>query len=167
MVLGMSLPVFTAVHVAISLIAIASGIIVVFAMLSSLRLNLLTALFLITAALTSLTGFLFPFHGVTPGIILGVLSLAVLLPATLARYTFHLGGHWRATYIVCSVVALFFNVFVLIAQSFEKVPALHVLAPTGKEPAFMVAQLLNLIVLGALALLDLRRFHPITPALAA
>jgi polyphosphate kinase len=38
-----------------------------------------TKLFLITTAATSVTGFLFPFHGFTPGQAVGILSLIVLL----------------------------------------------------------------------------------------
>jgi hypothetical protein len=42
------------------------------------------------------------------------------------------------------VVALDFNCFVLVVQSFEKVPALKALAPTQAEPPFAIAQLLVL-----------------------
>lgn len=160
MLLGLSLPVFTAVHVIISLVAIGTGIIVAVGMLSSLRLPTLTAVFLSTTLLTSLTGFLFPWKGITPGIILGVISVAILIPVISARYTFHMSGSWRGVYVLGSVAALFFNVLVLITQSFEKVPALHALAPNGNEPAFLVAQVLSLAVFAALGTLAFRRFHP-------
>jgi len=156
MVLGMPLSTFTTVHVALSLIGIASGFIVVLGMISSERLNALTLLFLVTTVLTSLTGFFFPFHGVTPGIIVGVLSLIALVPAILARYSSHLLGKARATYVVCSVLALWFNVFVLIVQSFMKVPALHALAPA----AFKVAQAAALVLLIVLGILAAKKFHP-------
>jgi hypothetical protein len=160
MVLGMSLPVFTYVHVALSLIAILAGIVVLLGMIRSMRLNLITALFLITTVLTSVTGFFFPYHGVTPGIILGVLSLVVLLIAILARHSFHMLGKWRWIYIVSSVIALWFNVFVLIAQLFQKVPALHAHAPTGSEPPFLVSQVTVMLLFIILGTYAVRGFHP-------
>jgi hypothetical protein len=160
MFLGMSLPVFTYVHVGLSLIGIASGMVVVLGMLRSMRLDLVTALFLIATVLTSLTGFLFPYHGVTPAMVFGVLSLIAMLGAILARHSFHLLGKWRWIYVICSVVALWLNVFVLIAQSFMKIPALHPLAPTGSEPPFEVAQVVALAVFIALGTLAVKKFHP-------
>jgi len=164
MVLGLSLSAFTTLHVAISLIGIASGIIVLLGMLGSMRLSALTFLFLVTTALTSITGFFFPFHGVTPGIVVGILSLVVLLPASLARYAFHMAGAWRWIYVVTATIALWFNVFVLIAQLFEHVPALHALAPTGTEPPFKIAQLCALVLFAVLGFLAVRRLHPAMPA---
>jgi hypothetical protein len=163
MVLGLSLHAFTQLHVAISLIGIGSGLVVLLGMLASLRVPALTLLFLVTTLLTSLTGFLFPFHGVTPGIVVGILSCIVLVPAFLARYAFSLRGAWRWVYVVTSAIALWFNVFVLIVQLFEKVPALHALAPTGSEPPFKITQLIALVVLAVLGFLAVRRFHPAAP----
>jgi hypothetical protein len=158
MVLGMSLPTFTAVHVAISIIGILSGIVVVLGMIRNVPANAVTALFLTTTVLTSLTGFLFPFHGVTPGIVLGILSLVVLFFAILARYSFHLAGPWRWIYVVTSVIALFFNCLVLIVQTFEKTPALKGIAPTG-------AQVVNLLLFLVLGFFAVKKFHPApTPA---
>jgi len=159
-ILGMSLAAFTQLHVALSLIGILSGLVVLLGMLGSKPLNAITALFLITTVLTSLTGFLYPFHGVTPGIIIGVLSMIVLLLAILARYAFHYAGGWRATYVVTSVIALWFNVFVLIVQSFEKVPALHALAPTQTESPFKITQIVVLAVFIVLGVRAVRKFHP-------
>ena len=159
-ILGLSLHAFTQFHVALSLIGILSGLVVLLGMLGSKPLNAVTAAFLITTVLTSLTGFLFPFHGVTPGIVIGILSLIVLLLAILARYAFHYTGGWRATYVVTSVIALWFNVFVFIVQSFQKVPALHVLAPTGTEIPFKVSQLVVLITFIVLGVRAVRKFHP-------
>jgi hypothetical protein len=161
MILGMTLPVFTFVHVAISLIAILSGIVVVLGMIRNMRLNVVTVLFLLTTVLTSVTGFFFPFKGVTPGIILGILSLIVLFPAILARHAFHMIGKWRWIYVVCSVIALWFNFFVLIAQSFEKVPALHALAPKGSEPPFLITQVIFMVVYIFLGYSAVKKFHPI------
>ena len=158
MILGMSLAGFTQLHVAISIFAIVAGFLVVFGMLAGKRWPLLPALFLITTAATSITGFMFPYHGVTPGIVVGILSMIVLLLATIALYGGHLAGGWRGTYVVTAILALYLNFFVLIVQSFEKVPALHSLAPTGKEMPFKVAQLLALVVFVVLGVLAYRKF---------
>jgi hypothetical protein len=155
MILGMSLAVFTQVHVAISLIGIASGFVVIFGMLASKRMPAMTALFLTTTILTSVTGFLFSFHGVTPGIVIGILSLVILALAVIAWYR-----GWRGTWVITTMLAQFFNFFVLVVQSFEKVPALHALAPTQKETPFQVAQLATLLVFVALAVLTYRKFRP-------
>ncbi|HEY3767663.1 MAG TPA: hypothetical protein VGN44_03230 [Candidatus Angelobacter sp.] len=162
MVFGMSLATYTQIHVAISLIGIGSGLIVVFGMMSGKRMDGLTALFLITTALTSITGFFFPFEHITPGIILGILSLIVLAICIPARYTFHLAGTWRATYVITAVIALYFNCFVLVAQSFLKIPSLHALAPTGKEPPFAIAQGILLVLFIVLGVMATKKFHPIT-----
>ena len=118
---------FTFIHVAISLLAIASGFIVVFGLISAKRLDGWTAFFLATTILTSVTGFGFPIVGVTPGIVLGVISLVVLAVALYARYARHLAGIWRPIYVITAVIALYLNFFVLIVQSFQKVPALKAL----------------------------------------
>jgi hypothetical protein len=115
-------------------------------------------LFLITTALTSITGFFFPFKGVTPGIVLGVLSLVILAVAVFALYGGRLGGGWRRTYAITAMIALYLNVFVLVAQLFEHVPALHALAPTGTEGPFKIAQALLLVVSVWLITLAAMRF---------
>jgi hypothetical protein len=145
---------FTIIHVAISLVAIASGFIVVFGLISAKRLDGWTAFFLATTILTSVTGFGFPIVGVTPGIVLGVISLVVLALALYARYARHLAGIWRPIFVITAVIALYLNFFVLIVQSFQKVPALKALAPTQSELPFAIAQLVALgafINLGYLA----------------
>jgi len=158
MVLGMSLETFTLVHVLISLVGIASGIIVMYGFLTNQRLDRWTALFLLTTALTSLTGFLFPFKGVTPGIKLGIISCVVLAVAIVTRYAMHLA--WRKTYVIAACMALYFNVFVLVVQSFEKVSALKALAPTQKEPPFAVAQIAVLLLFVVLTIFAVKRFRP-------
>jgi hypothetical protein len=160
MVFGMSLATYTLIHVIISLIGIASGLIVLFGMFSSKRLDRITALFLATTALTSLTGFGFPFEHVTPGIILGILSLLVLAISIPARYSFHMADKWRAIYVITAVIALYFNCFVLIAQSFLKIPALHALAPKGNEPPFAIAQGILLVLFIVAGTLAVKKFHP-------
>ena len=159
MVLGMSLATYTAVHVVISLIGIVSGLMVVFGMFSGKRMDGLTAIFLLTTALTSITGFGFPFEHLLPSHILGIISLIVLALAIPARYVFHLAGAWRAIYVIGAVMALYLNCFVLVVQSFMKVPALHVLAPTQKEPPFAVTQLVVLAIFIALGYKATKKFQ--------
>jgi len=143
MILGMSTETFTQLHVAISIIAILSGLFVVFGWISGARRDGATAIFLATTILTSVTGFLFPFAW-TPGNIIGVLSMFLLTIAVLARYQYKLAGGWRRTYVITAVISLYFNFFVFIVQSFQKIPPLHELAPKGSEPPFAVVQLVAL-----------------------
>jgi hypothetical protein len=159
MVLGMSLATYTIVHVIISLVGIGSGLIVLFGLLNGRLLSPWNGLFLLTTVLTSVTGFFFPYTKITPGIILGVLSLITLAIALFALYARHLSGGWRRTYAVTALIALYFNVFVLVAQLFEKVPAIHALAPTQTEPPFKIAQLLLLILAIVLITLAAKRFR--------
>lgn len=151
---------FTLVHVILSLIGILSGLVVLYGLLTANRMNGWTMLFLVTTVATSVTGFGFPFHGITPAIIVGILSLIFLLASIMARYVFHLAGSWRWIYVVSSVVALYFNVFVLVAQAFMKIPALHALAPKGSEPPFAIAQGIVLLLFVVAGILSVKRFHP-------
>jgi len=153
------LEIYTLIHVGISLLAIGSGFIVIFGMLAGKRLDRWTAFFLATTVLTSLTGFGFPITGFTPGIIIGIISLVVLAPAIYARYPGRLAGLWRGVYVVTAVIAQYLNFFVLIVQSFMKVPALHSLAPTGSEPPFLIAQIVTLVAFFVLGSLAVIRFH--------
>jgi hypothetical protein len=159
-ILGMSTAAFTTLHVAISLAGIASGIVVVVCMLTSTELDFWTGVFLATTVLTSATGFLFHAEKVLPSHIVGVLSLVLLAAAILALYAFGLAGAWRTVYVITAVTSLYLNVFVLVVQSFLKVPALHALAPKGSEPPFAIAQGIVLILFVALGVLAVRRFHP-------
>jgi len=160
MVLGMSLATYTTVHVIISLIGIASGFIVLFGFLRGTLFTLWNSLFLITTVLTSVTGFGFPNTKVTPGIVVGILSLIVLAIVIFAFYAGRLKGAWRRTYVITAMIALYFNVFVLIAQLFEKVPAIHALAPTQTEAPFKIAQLLLLVLFAILISAAARKFRP-------
>lgn len=150
---------FTLFHVAISLLAIGSGFVALAGLISGKRLDGRTAFFLATTVATSVTGFLFPITRLTPGLVLGAISLVVLALAIYARYAGHLAGIWRPVYVVTAVVAVYLNVFVLIVQSFQKVPALHALAPTGSEPPFAIAQGLALVAFIGLGVLAVRRFR--------
>lgn len=149
----------TLVHVIISLIGIVSGLVVTYGLLRSQRMDGLTMLFLVTTVATSVTGFLFPFHKLLPSHILGVISLVLLAFAIAGRYAFHLAGAWRRIYSVTAVLSLWLNVFVLIAQLFMKVPALHPLAPTGSEPPFLIAQTVVMIIFIVLAVLAAKNFR--------
>ena len=146
------MPILTLVHVAISLVGIAAGLVVVYGFLTGPRLKGWNTLFLVMTILTSVTGFFFKFHGITPGIVLGVISLIVLGLALLA-----LKNGWSKTYIVTCTIAEFLNVLVLIVQSFQKIPVLHAMAPTGSEPITTVCKVVALIVFAVLAWLAIRK----------
>ncbi len=155
----MILHIYTIIHVIISLVGIFTGLVVLLGMLSGKNLDGWTKWFLITTVLTSVTGFFFPFHGFTPAIGVGIISLLVLAVAIYARYPCQLAGHWRWIYVVTAVIALYFNLFVEVVQAFEKVPALKVMAPTQTEPPFKLTQLVVLalfVVLGIVAAIRFR-----------
>jgi hypothetical protein len=156
----MILDIYTIIHTLISLIAIFTGLIVVFGMIGGKRLDGLTKWFLITAVLTTATGFFFPFHGFTPAIGLGIISLPFLALTIFARCSRQLAGAWRWIYVVGAVMSLYFNLFVLVVQSFEKVPALHAIAPTQTESPFKLTQLVVLAVSVVLAIIAVVRFNP-------
>ena len=166
MIFGMSLATYTLIHVIISLIGIVSGLIVLFAMFGGKRLEGVTALFLVTTVLTSVTGFGFPFEHLLPSHIVGMISLVVLAIAILARYSLNLAGKWRAIYVITAVMALYLNVFVLVVQSFLKVPALHAMAPKGNEPPFLIAQVVVMALFIVLGILAVRKFHPAQMSMA-
>ncbi|MGH9743143.1 MAG: hypothetical protein ACRD51_12435 [Candidatus Acidiferrum sp.] len=151
---------FTFFHVLLSLVGIFTGFIAVFGMIAGKRLDGWNGLFLTTTALTSVTGFLFPFHKITPGIILGIISLVVLAVAIPARYLFDLAGAWRTIYAVTATIALYLNVFVLVAQLFAKVPALHAMAPKGNEPTFLISEIVVMALFIVLTIAAAIKFHP-------
>jgi hypothetical protein len=159
MILGMTTSTFTLVHVLLSLVGIGSGFLVVYGMLLGKRFDGATAIFLLTTVLTSLTGFLFPFEHLLPSHVVGIISLVALAVAILARYALHLTGAWRPLYVVCAVLALYLNVFVLVVQVFLKVPAVHALAPTQKEPPFLVVQLIVMALFVVLGIFAVKKFH--------
>jgi hypothetical protein len=154
----MSLHAFTILHVIICFVELAAGAVVVLRLMEG-RQSRLTGLFLVSAALTAITGFLFPFHGVTPAIKVGVLSLLVTLLAALALYSFKLRGGWRRTYAISAVIVLYFDAFVAVVQAFEKIGSLHRLAPTGKEAPFAVVQGLLLVLFVIAGFVAAKRFR--------
>ena len=163
MILGMSLSTFTTAHVIISLIAIVSGIIVMFGLLGSKRMPGMTAIFLLFRILTSATGFLFPFEKLLPSHMIGILSLVLLAIACIALYGMNLSAAWRSVYVVTAMTSLYLNVFVLIIQAFLKVPALHALAPSvpPSEPPFAVIQGIVLVFFVIVIIGAVRRFRPV------
>jgi len=162
MILGMSLSTFVTVHVIISLIGIVAGIIVMFGMLGSNRMPGLTAIFLLFTILTSATGFLFPFEKLLPSHVISILSLVLLVIACFALYVMKLSGAWRWIYAVTALLSLYFNVFVLVIQSFLKVPALAAVAPGNPPsgPVFGVVQGIVLVFFILMIIGAIRRFRP-------
>jgi hypothetical protein len=163
MVLGMSLATFTLVHVIISLIAIVAGIVAMFGMLGSNRMPGMTAIFLLTTILTNATGFLFPFEGFKPSYVIAGLSLVLLAIACLALYGMKLAGAWRWIYVVTALLSLYFNVFVLVIQSFLKIPALAAVAPGNPPsgPVFGAVQGIVLLFFILMIIGAVRRFRPV------
>lgn len=153
------------IHTIISLIAIVAGVIVMFGMLSSKRQDGLTAIFLLFTILTSATGFVIPpflSEKLLPSHMIGILSLVLLAIACIALYAMKLGGPWRWIYVVTALVSLYLNVFVLVIQSFLKVPFLHALAPSvpPAEPPFAVVQGIVLVFFVIMIIGAWRRFRP-------
>jgi hypothetical protein len=159
MILGMSIATFTLLHVIVSLLGILFGFVAIAEMISNKSSGLVAASFLVFTIATSASGFLFPFNGLDPAFIVGIISLVILALAVYARYGRHLAGGSRLLYVVCATLAQWLNVFVAIAQAFQKIPALHALAPKGSEPPFAVVQSVVLLAFVVLGYLAARRFN--------
>lgn len=166
MVLGLSLETFTQLHVVLSLVAIVAGLVTLAAMLGSQRPGWITHVFLVTTALTTLSGFLFPVTDFTPAQGTGAVSTILLWPAFFGLYLFRLAGVWRPIFVITATAALYLNCFVLVVQGFQKVPALSALAPTQSEAPFLVVQVAVLAAFVYFGWRALRQFHPpaMTPA---
>lgn len=162
--MGLSLATFTLLHVLISLIGIAAGLIAAFGWLKSDLSRASTTIFLAATILTSVTGFLFPAPKVLPSHVVGLISLVLLGLATFALYGRHLLGIWRPIFTITAMLSLYLNVFVLVIQAFLKIALLKSLAPTQTEPAFLVAQGAAFLLFTALAILTTARFRPTQPA---
>jgi hypothetical protein len=161
-ILGISTDAFLAFHVIISLIGIASGLVVLYGLVNGQAFGAWTAVFLATTILTSATGFPLPPFGFDPPRAVGILSLVLLALAVVAFYGFHLAAAWRWIYVVAAMMALYLNAFVAVIQAFGKLSFLQSLAPTQSEPPFVIAQLVVLAAFVALGFLAVRRFHPAT-----
>ena len=156
----MILYIYTVIHTLISLVAIFTGVVVLFGMIAGKRLDGWPKWFLTMAVLTTVTGFFFPFHGFTPAIGLGIISLPFLAITIFARYGRHLNGAWRWIYVIGAVICLYFNLFVLVVQLFEKVPALQAIAPTQTESPFKLVQLIVIVLTILLGIIAVVRFRP-------
>jgi hypothetical protein len=160
MVLGISFALFTAIHIFISVLALFSGFIVLYGLWTSQRMPAVTAFFLLTTIVTSVTGFPIPPFGMDPPRIVGIISLVALAVAVVALYFMKLRGIGRLLYIAGAVFALYLNTFVFVVQSFQKFPSIASLAPTQSEPPFLIVQVATLLFFVVAGLIALRKFHP-------
>ena len=162
----MFLTIYTLIHVVISLLGIAAGFVVIYGMLTAKPLEKWTMYFLATTTATSVTGFFFPFEGFKPAYVFGVISLVALAAAYYALRTKQLAGGWRKVYVISVLVAQYLNCFVLVVQSFLKLPPLKGLAPTQSEPPFAIAKGVVLVLFIVLGVATVKRFRPIANSLA-
>ncbi len=155
----MGLATFTLIHILISLAGIVSGLVVLGGWLAGKHYRGWTAFFLVTTVTTSVTGFFFPFRGFTPAYGVGVISLFLLAAAMYGLYVRRLSGVWTKVYVISAVTALYLNFFVLVAQLFQKTPALKELAPTQSEPPFGISQGIVLLLFVVLGIAAVRQFR--------
>ena len=153
------LPTFTLIHTLLSLAGIISGLLVVGGLIAGQRLDAWTAVFFVTTVLTNITGFGFPFGALLPSHIVGIVSLVVLAVGLAARYGKQLAGSWRSVFVATTVLALYLNVFVLMVQLFQRTPGLIAVAPTQASPAFVVTQLLVLVLFAGLGWAAVKGFR--------
>jgi hypothetical protein len=150
-------------HLLFCFVALLAGALVLIALCGGRRQPTWDAVLLVSTALISLTGFPLPAPPGTPtpdpAQILGVMELVIVLIAALAIYVGHLAGAWRGTYVVAMVLAVYFNVFVTVVQAFLKIGFLHALAPTGKEPPFLIAQLIALALFVVIGVTAFKRYR--------
>jgi hypothetical protein len=151
--------VYTLIHVGLSLVGIFAGLVVAGGLVAGKQLQGWTGVFLVTTAARSITGFGFPFVTLLPSHVVGVISLVVLGVVIIGRYVKHLTGAWRGIYTLGALLALYLNVFVLLAQLFRRLPALIVAAPTQKEPPLLVTQLVVLALFVWLAWAAVKGFR--------
>lgn len=152
--------VLTLVHVVVSIIAIGAGFIVVGGFYTNRLLTSSNTIFLVMTVLTCATGFMFPITGFTPAIGVGVVTSLILIPTCYAVFIGKLAGRWRLIYLIGAVAVLYFNVFVLFAQLFLRLPPLRELAPTQREAPFMIVQLGVLLTFIAIGIVANARFKP-------
>jgi len=162
----MILVAFTFFHVLLSLTGLAAGFVAISSLIKAKPTDRWTDVFLWTTLATSVTGFMFPVHRFMPSHGVGILSVIDLGFAYFALYKHRLDGRWKRVFAISSVIALYFNVFVAIAQCFEHIKALKVLAPTQSEPPFLVAQLIALVVFIALGVIAERSARALSATLS-
>jgi hypothetical protein len=170
MIAGLSIANFTILHVVITLSAIVSGFVVMFALLSSKRPAGLTVIFWLFTVATTVTGFMFPFNGFTPAIGTGVVATLFFVVGLIAIYIKKCIGAWRWIYVVTMMVSLYLNVFVLITQSFQKLkflnPAAPMVGPPFADPTntqFVIAQVATIVFFLVVGFLAVRKFRPNSP----
>jgi hypothetical protein len=152
-------------HVAITLIAIVSGLYVLWSLLVGRLPGRANLVFLLFTFLTCATGFAIAptLPPPSPAQVTGGVALLALAVALYALYGRRLAGAWRAVYVVTAILGLYLNVFVLVIQAFSKVGALCALMPACPAPGgpvFAAAQGSVLLVFLAAAWLAVKRFHP-------
>jgi hypothetical protein len=150
----------TLFHVIVSLIAIAAGIVLAHGLITRKRYDRWTLIFMVTTAVTVLTGFVFPYNGFTPGIGVGIICVLIFIPTALARYRFAMAGIWRPIFVVGALALFYFNCLVFVVQSFQKIPPLNALAPTGGEPIIGAVQAVVFIAFLIVGFFSIRRFRP-------
>jgi hypothetical protein len=138
--LGLSLAAFTQLHVAITLVAILAGLVLFGGAIAGRWPALANGVFLVFTILTSITGFMFPHKPIGPPFIFGVISLVVLAFALYALFGRGMERRWRGAYFAAALLAQWLNMVVLVIQSFQKIPALNALAPTGTEAPLLATQ---------------------------
>ena len=161
MILGMDW--LTLIHVLISLVGVLTGLVLLLALMGGRNPQNWAAWFLVSTILTSVTGYFFPITKLTPAQIVGVISLIALALAVYALYGRGLSGRLRGTYVVTVTLALYLNIFVLVIQSFQKIPPLRAIAPGNPPsgPAFMITQLVVLVALILGGWKAFRTFRPL------
>jgi len=149
-------------HLVVCFIALIAGAVVLVALCNGRHQPAWVAVLLLSSALISITGFPLPSPPGTPtpdpAQVVGVLELVVVVIAALALYGGRLARIWGGLYDVTIVLAVYLNVFVTVAQAFSKVGFLHALAPTGKEPPFLIAQVLTLALFVVIGVIAFKRF---------
>lgn len=161
MIFGLSVATYTLLHVVLSLAGIVAGLVVAGGLIAGARPERCAAVFLVTTIAANVTGFGFPFVHFLPSHAVGIISLVVLVVVIVAHYVKHFAGRWRTTYAGGLVVATYFNVFVLVAQLFKRIPVLFVAAPTQSEPPFVLTQSLVLALFIWLGVAAVKGFRPV------
>jgi hypothetical protein len=150
---------YTSIHSILSLLALVLGLVVLLDFFGVRIPSLITGLFLLLAFLTSATGFGFPFNGILPSHVVGVLALIAFAAAAYGRYIANFAGLWRSIYVIGIVASEFFLAFVGVAQAFGKITALNALAPTQSEPPFAITQLVLLLICAIIGVVGVRGYR--------
>ncbi len=157
-ILSTWVPIITVVHTMLSFFAFLFGWSTVLRWSFRKQARSKETAFLAAAVGATFTGFLFPFHGITPAIVIGVISSVVLLLTILARGKFGPSRrNWSIVFTLGLVISEYLLAFVAVAQAFAKDPALHALAPTLKEPPFGATQGVVLVLFVVFSIFALRR----------